>query len=370
MKTEITSLDLYYLVKEFQVLVGGKIEKIFEGKADKKDLLFRFHIPSIGKKMLRFKLPSLVYLTETKEDYPENPPGFCMFLRKYLGGARLKAIKQEGFERVLVMTFEKYTAGKPVTYHLIVELFSRGNMALCDSDMKIKNPLENQHWTGREIRTHQPYLFPPQQTNTPALKEKEIIDLIKASDKESIVKSLAIDFSLGGTYAEEALARAKVTKDKKQSDLTGKEQKQITQAVQGLFQEHISAQASGSTITPFTLITKEPKTSYPSFSSAIDAQFTKPPEHKEVEAHKEKIAKIDIIINEQQQKITGFEKSAEENQRKGEVIYEHYTEIKEILSTINDARKKYTWKEIKERVKGHETIKEIDEKKGTITLEF
>ncbi|MFH1915963.1 MAG: NFACT family protein [Nanoarchaeota archaeon] len=370
MKNDITSLDLYYLVKEFQVLIGGKIEKIFQGKDDKKDLLFRFHIPSTGKKMLRFKLPSLVYLTETKEDYPENPPGFCMFLRKYLGGARLKAIRQEGFERVLVLTFEKYTAGKPVIYHLIIELFSRGNMALCDNEMKIKNPLENQHWTGREIRTHQQYLFPPTQANTPALQENDIITLIKNSDKESIVKTLAIDTSLGGEYAEEALARAKVTKDKKQSVLTGKEQKQIAQAVLGLFHEHINAQTAGNTIAPFVLITKEAQKSHSSFSEALDEHFTKSPEHKEVEAHKEKVAKIDIIIKEQEQKIAGFATSAEENQRKGELIYEHYTEIKEILSTINEARKKYSWKEIKDRVKGHKTIKEIDEKKGTITLEY
>ena len=63
MKTELSSLDLYFLIKEFQLLVNAKIDKIFQ----KNNLLqFQIHIPNKGKKHLTIKLPSLIYLSNTK----------------------------------------------------------------------------------------------------------------------------------------------------------------------------------------------------------------------------------------------------------------------------------------------------------------
>jgi len=79
MRTELTSLDLYYLVKEFQVLVGARIDKIYEQEEDRNEFLFVFHKSSIGKYMLRFKLPRFVYLTDYKQAFPSSPPGFVCF---------------------------------------------------------------------------------------------------------------------------------------------------------------------------------------------------------------------------------------------------------------------------------------------------
>ena len=96
MKSEITSLDLYYLVKEFQSLVGARVDKVYEQSEDKKEFLFVFHKSGSGKSMLRIKLPSFAYITEFKQIFPENPPGFCTFLRKHIGGAKIKEIRQHG----------------------------------------------------------------------------------------------------------------------------------------------------------------------------------------------------------------------------------------------------------------------------------
>ncbi len=52
------------------------------------------------------------------------------------------------------------------------------------------------------------------------------------------------------------------------------------------------------------------------------------------------------------------------------MIYQNYNLIKEIIEEINKATKKYTWKEIKERLKGHKIVKEINPKDKTVVLEL
>jgi predicted ribosome quality control (RQC) complex YloA/Tae2 family protein len=369
MKTTLSALDLYFLVKEFKILIGGKVDKIYEMKEDKKDFLFTFHVTGRGKMMLRFKLPGLVYLTTIKEAYPETPPGYCMFLRKYLTNARLKDVRQEGFERILNFTFERWNEDAPETVHLIVELFSKGNMMLCDEDMKIKNPLENQHWTGREIRAHQPYGFPPTTTNTPLLTEQEIVERIAASDKESIVKTLAMDFALGGDYAEEICTRTHIPKDKKNID--DKERTALAHSLKYLLNEAIMPIKIGNNILPFAFSSiLGDKIAYDTYSQALDANFSLKQDQKDEIIHQEKTAKAERILHEQEQKIKGFELSAQENQRKGEIIYEHYLDVKTALEDIKTMAKKQGWLAVKQKYKDHAFVKEIDEKKGTITVEF
>jgi len=45
-------------------------------------------------------------------------------------------------------------------------------------------------------------------------------------------------------------------------------------------------------------------------------------------------------------------------------------DINEILTEINKAKNKYSWKEIKHRLKGHKIIKNIDEKEKNIIIEI
>ena len=55
--------------------------------------------------------------------------------------------------------------------------------------------------------------------------------------------------------------------------------------------------------------------------------------------------------------------------QKGELIYQNYQLIKEILDELNKASKKYSWKEIKEKLKGHKVIKEVNEKERKVIIE-
>ncbi|MFH1073047.1 MAG: NFACT family protein [Nanoarchaeota archaeon] len=370
MKSELSAMDMHYLVKEFQVLIDGKIDKIYEGEEDRKDFLFRFHVPGKGKISLRVHLPNLIYITECKGDFPEQPPGFCMFLRKYLQNARVRKIEQVGFERILKFTFEHKVNEKVETYYLIVELFSKGNMILCDSTMKIKSPLESQSWADRTIRGNTPYLLPPAATDTLNLNLEEFSTMVRMTKMDSIVKCLAVDLALGGLYAEELLCLVDI--DKNMKKLSKEDIGRLYDELHILKDKEVKAVKVGEEILPFPFKSiPETGQSYPSFSAVLDDGLSG--KERVVKEKKEKATKKDkimFIINEQENKIKGFEKQAVESQKKGELIYENYTLVKEILQELKKAREKHTWKEIKERLKGHKIIKEIDEKEGKVVVEL
>ena len=145
MNNETSSLELSCLIKEFQVLIGGKIDKIYQQKSNKREFLFRMHVPSHGKKQLRVIAPGFIYLSEYKQEFTDSPPGYCTFLRKHLGNARIEAVRQVNFERIVEIIFDA-KEGKLI---LIIELFSKGNIILCKEDYTIISPLENQRWKDR-----------------------------------------------------------------------------------------------------------------------------------------------------------------------------------------------------------------------------
>jgi len=65
-----------------------------------------------------------------------------------------------------------------------------------------------------------------------------------------------------------------------------------------------------------------------------------------------------------------LKKEGHEARQKGELIYHNYSLIKEILEEINKASKKYSWKEIKEKLKEHKIIKEVNDKERKLIVEI
>lgn len=366
MQTEISSLDIVYMTRELQDLVNGRIDKVYQKD---REFLFTMHVRGKGRKMLRI-MPNAIYLTEYKEKFPETLPGFCKFLRKRIGGTAIKSISQKDFERIIEITFE----GKEDSYNMMVELFNKGNVILCDEDYKVISALESHKWKDRTVRGGIKYEFPPPQTNALTLKEKEFLEIANKSNKDSIVKTLAIDFGLGGLYAEEVCLLSGV--DKNESKISNVGLKKLYSGLKKLLKKKIKANTVEEEILPFELrqFEKEEQKPFETFSEAIDSKFSKRIVSKQKNIAEERknaeIDRIKLIIKQQEQTIKGMEKSEKENTEKGEFIYEHYEEIKKILEDVNTARKKFPWEEIKERLKGHKVIKTVNEKEGKITIEL
>jgi predicted ribosome quality control (RQC) complex YloA/Tae2 family protein len=375
MKNEISSLELYYLIKELKVLEGSKIDRIYHQKNTPKEMTISCHVTNQGKALLKMLLPGIILLDDTK-DTADSPTGFGMMLRKYLEGSRIKNIEQKDFERVITITLETRTGTEITPYYLIIELFSKGNIIFCDDKLQILNIVEEQTWKDRTLKRKETYIYPKAKINTLKLGEQEFSEQLKSSDKESLVKSLAIIFNLGGAYAEELCKNSKIEKDRQIKTLTEKEYSTLYKNLILLLHEETAANAVEGNIFPFILESFKDKDikKYPSFSEAIRENYDV---IKHIESKKginKNVEKTQNIIDEQMKLLTESEEGYKENQLKGETIYEKYQEISEILRTVKEARTKYSWNAIKQKLNDNpefkKIVKDIDEKNNSIIIEI
>ncbi len=368
MKKDISSLELYYFMKELQILVDSKVDRVYHSKESPQELIIGFHVTSVGKKFLIINLPGIIYFDETKDE-KDIPTGLCMMLRKYLEGGRLKSIKQKEFERAIEMEIQT----KAETFRLIIELFSKGNIIFCSNDYTILNVLEEQEWKDRKIKRKELYVFPISQANVPKLTEKDFISRLTDSGKESIVKALAISMSLGGTYAEELCTTSGVKHDSGILSVTSKEYSSLYKNFLGLFNRDINANLSLSAIYPFVIKSSPPEKSYASFNDAIRENHESLKDFKDGVKSKQARDKIQKVIDEQSKLLEETEQSYQDNQSKAEAIYSNYQLIDEILKTIKSARKKYPLKEIKQKIKDDprygKIIKEITDTEIILEVE-
>ena len=92
-------------------LKGGRLEKIYQ--PDREELLLHFNVPPAeGRRGCRINLRisahsnhPLIYISEQRTGNPQNPPGFCMLLRKHLLNGRLLRVGSCRGERILTIEF-------------------------------------------------------------------------------------------------------------------------------------------------------------------------------------------------------------------------------------------------------------------------
>lgn len=116
-------------------LVGLKIEKI--NQPQRGAFVFSFR----GKQLLISVEPSAAYLslTSQKMPNPQEPPMFCMLLRKYLLGAALTDIRQEQVDRTAYFVFSALNSAFEMTERtLVAEIMGRhANLLLLDENRRI-----------------------------------------------------------------------------------------------------------------------------------------------------------------------------------------------------------------------------------------
>jgi len=101
----------------------------------------------------------------------------------------------------------------------------------------------------------------------------------------------------------------------------------------------------------------------PDCNAALDEILTTDEEVAEVKAPKKD--KLADMLRAQEAQLVGFEKAAAESQRKGELLYEQYAELKPLLEKLRAVRKKQA--EFDEVLK-HPLIKGYDPKTGMLTI--
>mgnify|MGYP001353706351 CR=1 FL=1 len=361
MKKSISSIELAALLEELQFLIKGKVSQIYH--QEKKELLLQLHSPGKGKQLLKIIPGKFLCLTDIKKEAPLRPSGFCMQLRKYLNNAFINDIYQKDSQRVIVLEFEKKE-----TYYVVLELFSKGNIILCDKDWIILGALEKQIWKDREVKTKQIYKFPQAGVNWKIITEKELSEIITKSDRKNIATTLATEVNLGGVYAEEILIRSGIDKDKLPSKVQASEIKDILKNLQELLKAitDSSGYVYEENITPFPLFQQKESKRYDTYNAAINTinpfSITSP--------YEKKIKAMEKMIAEQQEAISKQEEAIALNKQKGELIYEKYVPLQKLLDIVKEMRKEKEWNEIGVELKKEKNIKSVNLKDRTVSIEL
>lgn len=209
MKTGLSSFDLMALVAEWQVLVGGHLDKAYQRDDE---VILRVNPPGGGRAELYLRSGAWLCLHEVEEK-PESPPPFAQSLRRLLDNARITRVEQRGFDRVVVLTAER--GGEAL--RVIFEMFGKGNLVVVRGDATVAC-LFPQTFKGRTVRPNEPYAFPPSGINPLELDREAFASSLRAA-KGQTVRVLASVLNLGGQYAEELCLRAGVDKETRVEDL-------------------------------------------------------------------------------------------------------------------------------------------------------
>ncbi|MBR7122716.1 MAG: NFACT family protein [Oscillospiraceae bacterium] len=121
------------------VIVGARVEKIHQPSRD--TVLVQLRCENGREKLLFAPNPAAprLHLTKATPENPDQPPMFCMLLRKHLSGARLAAISQMPMERMAEFVFDcTDEMGYPVQKKLVAELMGKTcNLYLLDPEGRI-----------------------------------------------------------------------------------------------------------------------------------------------------------------------------------------------------------------------------------------
>jgi predicted ribosome quality control (RQC) complex YloA/Tae2 family protein len=157
------------MTEEISSLIGGRINKIYQPY--KNELIMAIRANGKNHKLLLSAHPSYarVQLTNESYDNPNEPPMFCMLLRKHLEGAIIEHIYQIGLDRIIVLEIKgRNELGDITNKQLFIEIMGRhSNIILVDKEkntildsIKHVSYAVNSH---RAILPGQAYVMPPQQ---------------------------------------------------------------------------------------------------------------------------------------------------------------------------------------------------------------
>lgn len=161
-------------------LVNGKITKIYQPLPD--EIILGIYSGGTNY-ALSCNISSLysLHLTTTSKPNPLSAPSFCMLLRKYLIGFKIKNISMIGLERIATLELEGYNElNDLVTYQLIFELMGKhSNIILVNQNGIVIDSLKHLTTFSGSLRNILPnttYQFPELNkldiTNAPLVLDK------------------------------------------------------------------------------------------------------------------------------------------------------------------------------------------------------
>ncbi len=335
-----SSFDIYEMVTELQSLIAMRVNTVYQIGQDLRIKLF-----GKGRKDLVITKEAF-YITRYPRRAPQTPTGFAMQLRKYLKASFLYVIRQVNFDRIVEFHFGY---NNETQYILVAELFGKGNIIL-HSGEEIIGVLRKEKWKDRILYPHKEYKYPPSRLSIDISLEEFLLLKIESE------KDLAVTFNFGKLYAKEIFLKSKSSNPE-----------DIYEAMHS-FEKNPNI-VKDTDVVPYDLLVYKDceKQYYPTFTEAVD-EFYKP-EVEEIESEE------DRIIQSQKEALEEFNIKKELYKKCGNLIYENFAVVQDVLTTLLEARKTHEWKDIVKTVKESDNVTaqkilDIDYRNGKVTVDL
>lgn len=387
MKNRFTTFDLIAILPEIrEKLCGNRVYQVYD--IDNKTFLIRFSHPAHDKNVDEEHLKQMLILESgirihlTEYDWPKNssPSGFTMKLRKHIKNKRLETIKQIGNDRVVDLQF----GTAEYANHIILELYSKGNIILTDKDYIILSLLRihKDAKTNINIAVREKY---PMNLNTYIAEESKMsqnrIQQILANSKEQNFKKLFNPhFLYGPNLLEHSLMKVKNILDTNRIKVTIEDidwLKCVFDHAESIVKEIRAASSKGYLTMKiekrpnsteniamndefhpylFKQLENHRYTEYESFNKAVDIFFSSMEsqriESKVVQHEKQAMKKLESIKKDHESRLENLAKLQEIDNRRAALIENNIELVENAISVLRSAiANKYSWDMIAEMVK-------------------
>jgi predicted ribosome quality control (RQC) complex YloA/Tae2 family protein len=262
-------------------------------------------------------------------------------LRKRISNARILEIRQQGFDRIAVMSLEKEEK-----FDLVMEMFADGNIILI-KDGVIVQPLTTHTWKHRDVRAKKVFMFPPPVPDPAHLTREELLEIFKNSDTD-IVRTLATKLNTGGRYSEEICSRAGVNRSMRAGEATLEEAENILRIIASFTQE-IASSKKGYVVLKGGIVEDVVPTKmktydqleheeFATFSEAIESYLPRVPKTKK-EKPKETVLELERLkrkLAQQEAAVRTLQDEARETQIVGDFVFANYAQVATVLSEAKD----------------------------------
>ncbi|XP_017879873.1 nuclear export mediator factor NEMF homolog [Ceratina calcarata] len=383
MKTRFNSYDIACTITELRKLIGMRVNQIYD--IDHRTYLIRLQ-RSEEKCVLLLESGNRIHTTAF--EWPKNvaPSGFSMKMRKHLKNKRLESLTQIGVDRIIDLQFGSGEAA----YHVILELYDRGNIVLTDHEMTILNILRP-HTEGDKIRFAVKEKYPMDRAHQNTMPPLEEIQqhLQNAKSGESLKKILNPLLEFGSAVIDHVLLThgftlgCKIDKDfnivedmpklilalecanemldhAKQNVSKGyiiqkKEKKPTTDGKEEFIHTNIEFHPY-----LFEQYKSYPHKEFDSFDVAVDEYFStmegQKLDLKALQQEREALKKLENVKKDHDQRLITLEKTQELDKQKAELISRNQTLVDNAILAIQSAlANQMAWPDIKVLLKEAES---------------
>ncbi|KAK2574955.1 hypothetical protein KPH14_008718 [Odynerus spinipes] len=364
MKTRFNTYDLVCSITELQRLIGMRVNQIYD--VDHRTYLIRLQ-RSEEKCVLLLESGNRMHTTAF--EWPKNaaPSSFSMKMRKHLKNKRLESLKQVGTDRIVDLQFGSGEAA----YHIILEVYDRGNIVLTDYEMTILNILRP-HTEGDKVRFAVKEKYPADRAHTATIAPVEDIKKCIESAKpgENLKKILNPLVEFGAAVIDHVLLQAgfvlgcKIGKD---FDVT-KDMSRLIEALQNADDMLKNAKANVSKgyiiqkreskpstdgkeefiyanieFHPFLFeqYKNNPYKEFDSFDVAVDEYFStmegQKLDLKALQQEKDALKKLENVKKDHSQRLVTLEKTQEVDKWKAELISRNQSLVDNAIFAIQNA---------------------------------